>query len=101
LQKHYGDEWVSKPLYKQLAQRFPRKGYGLSLVVICHLAIQMIKRLEDLHAIGFVHRDLKPKNIVVNLQNPQEFNLIDLGLAEKWELPAMDNNGFVEVDKLG
>lgn len=57
----------------------------------------MIKRLEDLHAIGFVHRDLKPKNIVVNLQNPQEFNLIDLGLAEKWELPAMDNNGFVEV----
>lgn len=85
-----GNEWESKPLFLQLAKRYPRKGYGLSLVTICHLAIQMIKRLEDLHSIGYVHRDLKPKNIVVNLHDPQQFNLIDLGLAEKWRLPAVD-----------
>jgi serine/threonine protein kinase len=39
-----------------------------------------------------VHRDLKPKNIVVSLQDPQEFNLIDLGLADKYMVSKVEKH---------
>lgn len=38
-----------------------RRHYGrLSLAVVCSLGIQLINRLEGLHSLGYVHRDIKP-----------------------------------------
>ncbi len=39
----------------------------------------LARRLDALHAAGFVHRDVKPENVIVDTQG--EASLIDLGLA--------------------
>ena len=45
---------------------------------------QMINRIETLHQFGFIHRDLKPQNIVIGSDDPETIYLIDYGLAEKF-----------------
>jgi len=44
----------------------------------------MVKRLQSLHSIGFVHQDLKPANIIIGDRNQNDFStvyLIDMGLC--------------------
>jgi serine/threonine protein kinase len=38
--------------------------------------LQVIKGVNELHQLGYVHRDLKPDNIVLNLE-PLEVRVID------------------------
>lgn len=40
------------------------------------ILLEAISGIEQLHELGFVHRDIKPDNIVLNLQ-PLEVRLID------------------------
>lgn len=49
-----------------------------------NLAIDLCDALIDLRAAGFVHRDVKPSNIYLNVQN--HFVIGDLGLAKLEEL---------------
>jgi eukaryotic-like serine/threonine-protein kinase len=44
-----------------------------------HIAIQVLKALEYIHANGVVHRDLKPENIMVDEND--NIKLIDFGIA--------------------
>ncbi|CDW79713.1 serine threonine protein kinase [Stylonychia lemnae] len=57
-----------------------RKKYGrLSLAVVCSIGIQL-----DLHNCGFIHRDIKPQNILLGSEDPEKANkvyLIDFGLS--------------------
>ena len=39
---------------------------------------QLINRLEILHDTGFIHRDIKPDNIMVGLREPTIIYLADL-----------------------
>ena len=39
------------------------------------------KALSEVHARGLIHRDLKPGNIMINKDHPEESVLIDLGLG--------------------
>ena len=47
------------------------------------IARQVVVALEDIHACGVIHRDLKPKNIIVEgpLSSPGSALIIDFGLA--------------------
>ncbi len=41
----------------------------------------MVAGLQELHELGFVHRDLKPDNIVLTLDRPIKVALIDFDRA--------------------
>lgn len=63
-----------------LRKRHPR----LSLAVVCSIGIQLLNRLESLHECGFIHRDIKPQNILLGGDRPNKSNkiyLIDFGLS--------------------
>ena len=61
-------------------------GKRLSLKTVLLLGEQMIKRVQFLHEMKFLHRDIKPDNFLMG-GVPEERNrvfLIDLGLAKKY-----------------
>ena len=50
--------------------------------------MQLIERLQIMHSKGFLHRDLKPDNILIGSQNLYSENssviyLIDFGISKK------------------
>ena len=51
---------------------------------------QIGQALEHIHALGFLHRDVKPNNIILR-QNTKEAVLIDFGLAREYTLGAEVN----------
>lgn len=46
------------------------------------IGLQLLDLLERLHALGFVHNDLKLENLVVGNQDSNKIYLIDFGLAK-------------------
>lgn len=55
--------------------------------------MQMINRIEYVHQMSHLHRDIKPDNFVINTQNNFEIYLIDFGLARRY---CQLNNNQVE-----
>ena len=51
---------------------------------ICMLSIQMIERLEYIHSKNFIHRDIKPHNFLMGLDDPNMLYIIDFGLSKKY-----------------
>merc|ERR1719362_1130408 len=66
------------------------------------LGQQMLRRLEDLHALGIIHRDVKPDNFALGrgVQSNVVY-LIDFGLAKQYychkaerHIPYIENKGL-------
>ena len=53
----------------------------LSDLEIRYFLFQILKALDFCHSKGIVHRDVKPRNIIVN-PNTKQLKLIDWGLSE-------------------
>ena len=59
-----------------------------SLKTVCMLAEEMILRIEYMHKMGFIHRDIKPDNFAVGLnENANVIYLIDFGLSKSYHAP--------------
>ena len=55
----------------------------MSVSTTLRVAIQIMTRLETLHNSRFIHRDIKPDNFVIGLQNQSSIvHLIDFGLSK-------------------
>lgn len=78
-----------------------RCGGKFSLKTVLMIADQMITRLEYLHDHGFIHRDLKPDNMLVGRSHHQnQIFLIDYGLAKKYRNTEGKHIPFKEGGKL-
>ncbi|MCI0571855.1 MAG: serine/threonine protein kinase [Myxococcaceae bacterium] len=67
---------------RSLAQRL-REG-PMPLPLVCHVARQLCSALGAAHAVGVVHRDLKPDNIylVDRPDGPPDVKVLDFGVAK-------------------
>lgn len=88
------------PNVKQL---FYLKNKKIPFHVVGMIGDQVLDLLEYLHSKSFIHRDIKPDNILIGLNNNRDiFYLIDYGLAKKYKdshsnvhIPCIDNKGFI------
>jgi len=44
----------------------------------------MLESLKTIHSIGYVHRDIKPDNFLIDCQDPYKIYMIDFGLVKKY-----------------
>ena len=51
---------------------------------ICMLSLQLLDRLEYIHSKNYIHRDIKPNNVVIGRKDPKTIYLIDFGLAHQY-----------------
>eukprot|EP01128_Nolandella_sp_AFSM9_P011653 TRINITY_DN84_c0_g2_i1.p1 TRINITY_DN84_c0_g2~~TRINITY_DN84_c0_g2_i1.p1 ORF type:complete len:529 (+),score=63.95 TRINITY_DN84_c0_g2_i1:127-1713(+) len=73
---------VMETLGPSLSDLFYQGGKRFSLKTVLMLGDQMIKRLEQIHDAGILHRDIKPGNFVMGIgANKHKVYLIDFGLA--------------------
>ncbi|MFO0615465.1 MAG: serine/threonine-protein kinase [Polyangiaceae bacterium] len=70
-------EWLEGvPLSAKL-----ERGEGLPLDLVAHVGRELLGALEAIHALGIVHRDVKPANILLSGATPPRVSLLDLGVA--------------------
>jgi serine/threonine protein kinase len=60
------------------------KKIGLKTIIL--LTIQMIDILKYIHSCGYLHRDLKPDNFVLDKNNLKKLYCIDFGIAKRYLL---------------
>jgi len=71
----------------------------LRLQTIILLAIQIIDILRFIHDKGYIHRDIKPDNFVLDTINGNKLYCIDFGLAKKYIKNDGSHISFKNTDK--
>jgi len=66
-----------------------QKGSPALFKTVCKQAIEMI---EQYHSSGYLHCDVKPKNICIRREKPLDLVLIDFGMT--WKDATVKNNGY-------
>ena len=82
-------------LYQQCSRKF-------SLGTVCRIALQLLDRIEVVHAAGMLHRDIKPDNFVIGCPADTRvgtnfIRILDFGLSNDYK----DDNGVHIAEKQG
>ncbi|BFF95308.1 casein kinase I-like [Drosophila madeirensis] len=90
---YYGSEEKFKALVIELLgpslhDLFIKCNHRFSLKTILMLADQQMARLEAIHTLGYVHRDIKPDNFLMGLgDKSKKVYLIDFGMSRQFKNP--------------
>lgn len=77
---------VLELLGKSLEYLFSITSKKFSVKTTCNLAIQILERIKAIHNNYHIHRDIKPDNFVMGIENNQKkVYLIDFGLSKKYK----------------
>ena len=72
-------------LGKSLEDIFQEKQKKFTIKTVCMIGIQMLDRLEFIHSKNIIHRDIKPDNFVVGLEEKSHIiYVLDFGLSKKF-----------------
>ncbi|KAI1715266.1 protein kinase domain-containing protein [Ditylenchus destructor] len=75
---------VGKSLH-DLRKEMPQQHFSMGTAIGC--GIQTLEALEDLHGIGYLHRDIKPLNYTIGraeLNELRKVYILDFGMARKF-----------------
>ena len=74
-------EYIPETLYRN-AKRYAKNNTLMPMIYVKLYAFQIFKSLNYIHSLGFCHRDIKPQNLLIDL-NTQTLKLCDFGSAKK------------------
>ena len=74
-----------------------RKQFRLKTIIL--LAIQLIDVMKEIHSKGYIHRDIKPDNFVLDKDNLNKLYCIDFGLATKYFKRDQTHNNMTKNHK--
>ena len=84
---------VEDLLGSSLMDLFNRCGHRFSLKTVLMIGDQMFTRLEYVHSKNFLHRDVKPENIVMGAKHDADkCYLIDFGLSKQYIDPSTNRH---------
>ena len=87
-------------LGKSLKELYISKNSNLEFKDICLISIQIIERIKWVHSQNIIHRDIKPDNFLIGLEDPDIIYLIDFGLSKKYKSSTTGKHiNFSEVKK--
>ena len=69
---------------RSLYDLFLENNRKFSLNEICLIGIQCIERLKFIHSKNYIHRNIKPENFVIGLEDPHVIYLQNFYLCEKY-----------------
>lgn len=74
-----------------------KDGKRFTISQIGFIARNMIQEVKQLHEVGYIHRDIKPQNILWK-QGNKRLHLIDYGLTMRWRHPRSEEPYEPEFD---
>lgn len=80
---------ILERLGKRVGYDFTKRRSGYSMEMLVKIGTSLIKRLKHLHKAGYVHRDIRPHNVLFGAQpglseSQQEIYLIDFGISQRF-----------------
>lgn len=67
-----------------LEDRLNECGRSLSIKSVLMIAVQAMRRIEFVHSRSFLHRDIKPDNMLMGNNDGSTVYLVDFGLAKRY-----------------
>lgn len=90
---YFGTHHTQKALVMQylgpcLEARLEEVGRKMSLHTVYQVALQLLRRIEYMHAKSYIHRDIKPDNLLMGRGTESSvLYVVDFGLAKRFRHP--------------